>query len=158
MRLRGSIVLVVLLTAAAVLSGCRTAPSGASTFDPLAHEKALDVKGKALALMAVAGEPYAQHKADVEVLNGEIQAAYEAAATAGRNEQITREWELMREPSGELFGGFIRQWQTADTVSTDLRDQMIPKVSRSFDYILCLELAKKSGGICTAGEDLSSDS
>jgi hypothetical protein len=158
MQLLGSLTLALILTAAAVLSGCQTAPSGASTYDPLAHDKAMEVKGTALALMAVAGEPYAQHSADVEALNGEIQAAYEAAATGGRSEQITREWELIRDPAGDLFGGFVHQWQTAGTVSGDLRDQMIPKVSRSFDYILCLELAKKSGGICAAGEDASSDS
>lgn len=107
-----------------------------------------------LALMAVSGEPYARHSAEVEALNAEIQAAYEAAATTGRNEQVTRQWELMRDPQGDLYAGLVRRWRTAGTVSAETRDRMIPEVSRSFDYLMCLQLAMKSGGLCVAEESL----
>jgi len=140
----------ILLAAAIVLSACRTAAT-ISDYSPEAHQKAAELKAETLALMTKSDEPYARHRAEAEALTTKISAAYEVAASTPRNELVTQQWAVMKDPERDLYGGYVKRWQASGRISAAFRDEMLPQVSQAFDYILCLEVAKKSGGQCVAG-------
>ena len=142
-------ILALVLAAAVLLPACRTA-SKPTDFDRAAHQQAAALQTETLTLMAQAAEPYSAHQASVDALNAKILARYEAAAIAPDNEPLTRQWELMRDPQGSLFGGFVVAWQATGALDAGQRDEAAARVSAAFDHILCLEIAKGSGGRCAA--------
>ena len=139
----------VLLAIAFVLAACQTmriAPA-----DPAALQAAAELKVETLALMAKAGEPFAQHRAEVEAVTGKMNTAYELAAATPNNELVTREWAVMRDPERDLYGGFVKRWETSGKIGRAFREEASAQVSEGFDYIICLEQAKRSGTECPAG-------
>ena len=139
-----------LLAWAVILSSCQT-PLAVSAYDPAAHQNAIALKMEAVALMATAGEQFAQHKDAVDALNVKIEAAYQVAAATPRNELVAREWQVLKDPERDLYGGFIKRWQASGTLRTAFREAASEQVAEAFDLIICLEAAKKSGGQCAAG-------
>jgi hypothetical protein len=76
--------------------------------------------------------------------------AYALSAAAPDNEVVAAEWSAMKDPAGTLFGGYVRAWQAGGAVGQAARDAAIDQVTQRFDYILCLEAAKRTrGGFCT---------
>lgn len=140
-----------LLAWAVFLSSCQTGGLTVSAYDPAAHQNAIVLRNEAVALMAKAGEPFAQHKAEVELLNAKVEAAYQVAASTPRNELVAREWQVLKDPERDLYGGFIKRWQTSGALRTVFREEASAQVTEGFDLIICLEAAKKSGGQCATG-------
>jgi len=139
----------LLLAIAFVLAACQTmriAPA-----DPAALQAAAGLKVETLALMAKAGEPFAQHRAEVEAVTGKMNTAYELAAATPNNELVTREWAVMRDPERDLYGGFVKRWEISGKIGRAFREEASEQISEGFDYIICLEQAKRSGADCPAG-------
>ncbi len=148
--IRSLAALGVAIALAAALSACRTSKEETYDFDPAAHQRAVELKSKALALMTVSGEAYSRHRADVEAVSGEMDEAFALSAAAPDNAVVAAEWSAMKDPAGALFGGFVRAWQASGSVGQAARDEAIVRVTLRFDYILCLEAAKRTkGGLCT---------
>ena len=137
------------LAIAFVLAACQTmriAPA-----DPAALQAAAELKVETLALMAKAGEPFAQHRPEIEAVTGKMNTAYELAAATPNNELVTREWAVMRDPERDLYGGFVKRWEASGKIGRAFREEASVQVSEGFDYIICLEQAKRSGADCPAG-------
>jgi hypothetical protein len=139
----------VMLLIAVALAACRTSKDETFNFDAAAHQRATELKSKTLALVAMSGDAYSQHRTDVEALNADIENAYELSAAAPDNEAVIAAWAAMKAPEGNLYGGFVRRWQASGRIDEATRDAALDRLTVQFDYILCLEAAKRTrGGIC----------
>ncbi len=140
----------LILVLAVALSACRTAGEK-SNYDPAAHQSAVAMKSQTLSLMARSGETFSRLGPEVEAVNAGLEEAHRLAAAAPDNEIVAAEWAAMKDPGHDLYGGFVRRWQASGTLNQATRDAAMDRVSARFNYLLCLEAAKKStrGGICT---------
>jgi hypothetical protein len=145
--------LAAIVAVAVLVSACRTLNNDDFTFDAAAHQRALALKSRSLALMASSGEAYSRHSQDAEALTAEMENAYQLSAAAPDNELVIVEWEAMKDPERGLYGGFVRRWQASGTIDAATRDLWMDKVTVRFNYIICLEAAKKTkAGRCTPPE------
>jgi hypothetical protein len=138
----------VLLVAAA-LAACRTSKDETFNFDAAAHQRATEIKGKTLGLVAVSNESFSGHRTEVETLSGEIENAYTLSAAAPDNETVSAAWAALKAPEGDLYGGFVRQWRASGRLNEATRGAFSDRLTAQFDYILCLEAAKRTkAGVC----------
>lgn len=142
------------IAVAFALSACRTSKEeNTYNYDAAAHQRATELKSKALAAMANSVESYSAHRADVQAVNADMEKAYELSAAAPDNQTVADQWAAMKNPAGDLYGGYIRRWQASGRIDQATRDAAMTRVSARFDYILCLEAAKRTkAGICTPPE------
>lgn len=135
---RAALALTLLLPALAPVACAPVAPPP----NPVAQVNAAGLKTQTLSLLDVAGDPYANHAAEVAALTARIDAAASAAAADPLNTFSARQWSVLRDPSRALYGGTIALWQSQGTLSPAFRDQKKIQIGRAFDYILCLEANK----------------
>lgn len=156
MRLFRSLTLLVAASAVAfAFSACRSSKEDTNTytFDPAAHQRAVDLKSKVLAIMANSLESFSAHRAEVEATNADLAQAHELSATAPDNQAVTGEWAAMKDPAGPLYGGYVSLWQARGRMDEATRDAATARVTAHLDYILCLEAAKRTkAGICAPPE------
>lgn len=140
----------LVLVLAVGLAACRTAGEKKTNYDPAAHQRAVALKSQTLSLMASSGEAFSRHRASVEELNAAIDEAIKLSSAAPDNAAVVAEWTAMKDPGGNLYGGFVRRWQASGAVDAATRDAAMARVTARFNYILCLEAAKKTtkGGVC----------
>jgi hypothetical protein len=130
--------LVSILLVAVVCFGCATI----SPYSETAYQQATSLKVDSLALMAKATEPYAQHQGEVEALRLKLDKAYEYANGLPKNQLAARQWEILKDPSRHLLGGFLARWQQKSILSPAyIADKQI-QVGAAFDQIIGLESGK----------------
>jgi hypothetical protein len=120
------------------LVGC---PRHIAPYRPEAYEKATSLKVEALNLMDKATEPYAQHQAAAETLRLNLEKAYEDAKGIPQNELAAQMWEILKDPNGNLLGGFLGKWQKS-VLKKPFIDEKKAQVSDAFDKIIALEIGK----------------
>lgn len=132
---------------ALLLAGC--API-ISEYSLDAYKNATSLKAETLAMVDKSGEKYAAHRDDVDALTVKISAAYEFAAGIPNNDLSATQWQIVRNPDGNLWGGFVRVWSSQGTVSPAFRLGIRKNISDAFDQIICLEVNKKESKSCAA--------
>lgn len=115
-----------------------------SLFSPQAYQNATSLKIEALNLMSKATEPYPQHAAEVSQLVTDVDKAYEYAKGYPKNEISTEQWAILKNPEGNLLGGFLMRWGKDTTLSKGFISEVSGLVSDAFDTIIELE-SKKIG-------------
>ena len=143
---------LVLTLSAAALAPVACAPM-APPPDPAAQANTASLKTQTLSLLDVAGDPYANHAAEVTALTARIDAAASAAAATPLNTLSARQWSVLRDPNRALYGGTIALWQSQGTLGQTFRDQKKIQIGRAFDYILCLEANKAQTTSCGQPEE-----
>ena len=130
-----------LLTAFAALSlsSCATITS----YDQIAFEKATAAKAEALALMDKATGSYSTHRAEVERVLLTIDKAYEYDRGRNLNADTVGQWEILRDPNGNLYGGFVRRWRDKGALKPDAIAMKKPDIAKAFDQIIQLEMGKR---------------
>jgi hypothetical protein len=113
-----------------------------------AYKNATSLKAETLALIDKSAEPYARHREAAEALTLRIDAAYEFAAGIPNNQLSAQQWAIMRDPQGDLYGGFIRDWRADGPVGATFREEKKRQIGRAFDAIICLEANKRSAARC----------
>jgi hypothetical protein len=136
-----------MVAVAAVLSGC--APLIGAYSDE-AYKTATSLKAETLALMDKSGESFATHKPEVDALTTKISAAYEYSAGLPSNQLSAQQWQILRNPDGNLYGAFVRRWQSSGRLSPAYRSEKKIDIAEAFDYIICLEANKKESRPCSA--------
>ncbi len=139
---------VVVVALSIWLSACMSVPVGQYSLD--AYRNATSLKAETLDLLGKSGEPFSQHKAEVEALNVKIDAAYEFSAGLPNNKLSAQQWAILRDPQGGLYGGYIRTWEAQRTVSAFFRQRATAQVGAAFDEIICLEANKQTPTKCGA--------
>lgn len=120
-----------------------------SPFSEVAYQNATDLKAHSLALVDQSTEPYSRHSADADQLLVDLSAAYEFVHGMKGNDLSAAQWQLMRDPGGNLMGGFVGFWQRKGSLSPAFRDEYHGQIADAFDYIICLEANKRSNTPCT---------
>lgn len=113
-----------------------------------AYKNATSLKAETGALIDKSGEPYARHVEDVDELTVKINSAYEFSAGTPRNAISAAQWNILRDPDGNLYGGFVSTWKDEGTTSAAYRKAKKRQVNRAFDYIICLEANKQTFKPC----------
>ena len=111
-------------------------------FSQVAYEQATSLKAESLALMSKANEPYATHEREVQSLQLSVDKAYEYAKGRQKNEISTRQWDLMRDSTRNLLGGFLRRWKKDGTLGHVFVTEARSVISDAFDQIIGLESGK----------------
>jgi hypothetical protein len=118
--------------------GCATI----SLYSETAYQQATSLKVDSLAIMAKATDPYAQHQEEVKALRLKIDKAYEYAKGRPKNEDSTRQWEILKSPDRHLLGGFLERWRKDSTLSLAYLEEKKLQVGAAFDTISGLESGK----------------
>jgi hypothetical protein len=113
-----------------------------------AYKNATTLKAQTGALIEKSNEPYAQHQKDVDTLTTNINAAYEFAAGLPDNQIAAQQWQILRDPRGNLYGGFVRRWKQSGTLGATYRVDKETQINRAFNYIICLEANKNAPTVC----------
>ncbi len=146
---------------AAVAAGsaaCRSSKEKTYSFDPAAHQRAVELKSEALGLVAISGEPFGRHAESVQATNAKLEQAYELSAAAPDNEVVAAQWAVMKDPGRDLYAGFVNSWRGAGRIDEATRQAATGRITARFDYILCLEAAKRTKAGRCKSPDAAPDS
>ncbi len=119
-----------------------------SPFQEESYKNATTLKAQSLALIAKSSEPYSRHKTEAETLAVNVDAAFEYANGLPRNDVVTEQWDILRNPDRNLLGGFLKMWRERGSLSPFLRNEIAAQVSSAFDTIICVEINKKEATNC----------
>ncbi len=112
-------------------------------YNETAYQYATSLKPEALMLMDKATEDYAAHADDAEVLLLKVEQAYEYVAAIPNNEDSAGQWRILKDPEGQLLGGFLRRWEAEGTLdATFIQNAKDDLVAPAFDRIIALEALK----------------
>jgi ABC-type enterochelin transport system substrate-binding protein len=125
--------------ALAALPACSTI----AKFDQAAFEKATAAKAEALVLMDKATEPYGSHRDEAEKVSLTIEKAYQYDLGRNQNAETIGLWEILKNPDGNLFGGFLRRWKQKGSLKPDAVAVKKPDIAEAFDQIIGLEIGKR---------------
>ncbi len=128
----------LLLLSWLVLASCSTI----ATYDQFAYEKATAAKAEALALMDKATGSYSAHEQEIEAVSLTIDKAYEYDRGRALNSVTVEQWEILRDPSRHLFGGFIRRWREKGSLRPAYIAEKKLDIAEAFDRIIELERGK----------------
>ncbi len=123
----------------AILSGCGTS---AAFFDQMSYKETISAKVEALALMDKAVDDYSTQEAAIEEVNLAMQKVYEYEKNRENNAETIRMWEILLDPEKNLYGGFIKRWESQSKLSKVFVDEAKPQIEKAFDIILGLETKK----------------
>ena len=121
-----------------LLAGC--APGAA--FDQISFEQTKGLKAEALALMDRAGEPYADHRAEVDTLRARLSRAYAREQGRPNNARTLQQWDIVMAPQGHLLAGFLALWERRSRLDEPFIDEARVQVADAFDEITGLENGK----------------
>jgi len=93
--------------------------------------------------MDKATEPFSTHKQEVETLKLNVEKAYEYAKGRPKNEETTKQWAIIKDPSRNSLGGFLKRWENSQTLKKDFIEEAKGLVSDGFDTVIELESGKR---------------
>lgn len=129
---------LAVIIAIGLLTGCSTI----SPFSQKAYEQATSLKVEALATMDKATDPFSSHQQAVEILKLNIEKAYEYAKGRPQNEDTTKQWAIIKDPSRNSLGGFLKRWEDKQTLTHAFIQEAKGLVSDGFDTVIELESGK----------------
>jgi hypothetical protein len=113
-----------------------------AAFSETEYQYAITLKVESLALLSKAAEPYASHRAEVTKLRVDLEKAFEYAAGRPNNEASAAQWSVLRDPTKNLLGGFLKRWEDDNTLNKTLIDEKRLQIGKAFDAISALESGK----------------
>ena len=126
----------------AVLAVAITSCATIAKFDEYAYTQTTSLKVDALNVMSHGHENYALYASQVTQVNTAIDKMYEYEKNRPKNATSEKMWSVLKDSTGNLFGGFIARWQKEGTLDTAFVRASQDLVSQSFDQISQLESQK----------------
>jgi hypothetical protein len=123
----------------ALLAAC----SLIAPFDQASYEHATNAKVDTLALMDKATGSYEEHQKEVEALMLELNKAYEYDRGRSLNKFTVAQWDVLRDPNGDLVGGFLQMWKTKGSLLPGVVREKKIQIGKAFDKIIALESGKQ---------------
>jgi len=136
---------LVVVGALALLGGC----SLIAHYDQVAYEHATSAKVDTLALMDKATGSYSDHQKDVDALVVELDKAYEYDRGRALNKITVTQWDILRNPNGNLVGGFLKMWKAKGSLSATFVSEKKIQIGKAFDQIIALESGKQKPAAAT---------
>lgn len=131
-----SFLLVAIFT---VASGCTPL---ISKYDQYSYTQTTSLKVDALNLMGEATEDYKQHEGAAKALTTNIQKLIEYEKHLPKNALTIDQWNVLTDTSGNLLGGFLKEWKIRRVLKPGYIPLKQDQVSRGFDEIIKLETSK----------------
>lgn len=122
-----------------ILSGCSLL---IDRYDKIAYQNATSIKVDSLALMGKATTPYTKNESAVDTLQIKLEKAYEYAKGRPKNDIVTKQWEIMKNPNRNLLGGFLVRWKKKGVLSETFITEAKRNTALGFDQIIGLESGK----------------
>jgi hypothetical protein len=113
-----------------------------STFDQAAYSQVTSLKVDALYLMDKSTEDYATHETEVTALQLKVSKAIEYDKHRSHNTITNKMWDILNDPDGHLFGGFIVKWKKDGKENQTYITEKKKQIGESFDQIAELESKK----------------
>ena len=113
-----------------------------AVFDQQAYVNSTTLKAEASTLMDQATEPFAEHADEVRAFMTRVEAAYEYANGIPKNELSARQWRIIKDPEGNLLGGFFKLWEKNGTLLKGDLEANKKNTLAGFDEIIKLEATK----------------
>lgn len=132
------------------LAGCSTLIGPHS---PTAYENATSLKAEVLVTLGKGNTPYSDNEAEIEAIKLKAEQAYEYVKGVPKNKLSTKQWEILKDPNGDLLGKFFKRWKERSTLSGTLIEEYKKLASDAFDEIICLEANKKEATECMTDGD-----
>ena len=129
---------LILIFALISLSGC----ASISLHDHYAYTQTINLKVDALKLMDLAFEDFSKHEEEVNNFLTRVEKAYEYEKVRPKNEITIEMWEKLKDPEGNLLGGFIKRWEEKKKLSNVFIEEAKKSISDAFDQIIGLESGK----------------
>jgi hypothetical protein len=130
---------IVAISFCALLAAC----SLIAHYDQAAYEHATNAKVDTLALMDKATGSYDDHQKDVEALVTELNKAYEYDRGRALNKITVAQWDILRDPNGNLVGGFLKMWKAKGSLGATFISEKKLQIGKAFDQIIALESGKQ---------------
>jgi len=111
-------------------------------FDPVIYEKTVELKVESLVLINCATKPYNNYEKDIDRIMLEVEKAYEYSNGKPNNEITTEMWKILKDPEGNLLGGFFLHWENKQTLSQTMVGNSKKLIADAFDTIIGLESGK----------------
>jgi hypothetical protein len=113
-------------------------------FNSNAYQQATALKVDALALvdMAKGKAQYGDHNSEAQAVLHAVDQAYEFATNRPSNDVATRQWAILRNPTGHLLGGFVAKWKNDGALSDAFVVEARQIISQAFDQIIGLEVGR----------------
>jgi hypothetical protein len=131
---------VFLILSIAEITGC--IPS-ISVYSQYAYQQAVDLKVESLDLLSHADQSYKDYQKPVDELIQRIDKAYEYAKGRKDNDLSTKQWEILKDPDGNLMGSILKKWKSQDKLSSTYLTEKIKQISDAYDEIITLESGKQ---------------
>jgi hypothetical protein len=85
---------------------------------------------------------FSANETEIEAVALTIDKAYEYDRGRALNSITVKQWEILRDPNRNLFGGFIRRWREKGSLRQAYITEKKPDISEAFDQIIELERGK----------------
>jgi hypothetical protein len=125
----------LLLCLTMALGSCATI----SKYDQYAYMETNSIKVDAVNIMADATDDYAAHQAEVTTLQTSIDKMIAYETNRPKNTISENMWNLLNDPNGNLYGGFMVRWKREGKLDSVFISQSQKLVGQSFDQISQLE-------------------
>ncbi|RTE67532.1 hypothetical protein EH243_00875 [Amphritea opalescens] len=120
---------------------------------PAAYENATALKAEVLITLSKANTPYVDNETAIDAIKLKAEMAYEFVKGVPGSQLSARQWEILKDPEGDLLGKFFKRWQERGTLSNILIQEYKALAADAFDEIICLEANKKEATACIAAGD-----
>jgi hypothetical protein len=137
MNKRNSASLLAILVAL-ISSACSTI----SHYDQAAYQHAVNAKVDTLALISKATSHCKIHRKEIESLVVELDKAYEYDRGRPLNSITVAQWNILKDPEGNLLGGFLKNWQAKGSLNPAFVSEKKVQIADAFDQIIQLESGK----------------
>jgi len=119
-----------------------------------AYQNATTLKADVAAMVTNSTDDYSAHASDVSALTLRLNEAAEFAKGEPANAIAARQWVILLDPNGHLYGGFVAKWRHDGHLSAAEAGNVRTLIDRAFDQIVCLEANKQTATACAVPEPL----
>jgi hypothetical protein len=128
----------ILLPLLFLLNSCVSTAS----FDQYAYAQTTAVKVEAVDLMNNATQNVSGFTDQIRDVDLKLKKIYEYEKNRPKNGVTVKMWDLLLDPGKNLYGGFIKRWQTDSTLSKTFIEEAKKLIASGFDKVAELESKK----------------
>jgi hypothetical protein len=113
-----------------------------SLYDQYSYQETTSIKVDALKMISQATSSYKKHISEINAINVRIEKIYEYEKGKPSNSITTQQWEILKSPEHDLYGGYIKEWALKDSLKAAYVEDKRKQIEGSFDLIIKLETKK----------------
>jgi hypothetical protein len=120
-----------------LITGC------SPTYDQVSLDNAKKLKRESLVLMDSAKDPFSSHSNDVTKIKKEMEDACSHSESLNCNCISVSMWDIIKDPEGHSFGGFLKKWETDNTIGNVMIERSEKVVEKQYTELIDHENQKR---------------